>query len=73
MQIALLTNPASGQANVQLATAQELVRDGHHVTFITGASFAKKVHRFRMQQTTEKAQQLISFVSLGSAQAMEDL
>jgi len=73
MHIVLLTNPASGQANVQLATAQELIRNGHRITFISGLSFAKKIHRFREQQVSQKMRDLIGFVSLGSARAVEDL
>ncbi|ATY63993.1 UDP-glucuronosyl UDP-glucosyltransferase [Cordyceps militaris] len=71
MHIALLTNPASGQANVHFATAQELVSQGHRVTFLSAESCGSKVSRFRQCQPLSR-QSLVHFISLGSAQIIQD-
>jgi hypothetical protein len=72
MHIAFLTNPASGQVNVQLATAQQLVLGGHAVTFLSAESCRKKIDQFTMDQEVCK-QDLIRFISLGSGRTVDDL
>ncbi|KAJ3495836.1 hypothetical protein NLG97_g3102 [Lecanicillium saksenae] len=71
MHVAFLTNPASGQVNVQFATAQKLVSDGHRVTFLSAESCRPKVARFRQSQPSDQ-RALVDFVSFGSAQIIED-
>ena len=73
MRILFLTIPSSGEANVQLATAQSLVSQGHQVTFMSGNSFAKTIARFKKQQNSEKRELLIDFIPLGSVRSVEDL
>lgn len=72
MHIVFLTVPASGQANVQLATAQPLIDEGHQVTFLSGQSLAKRVLKLQMKQS-EKKRSAVNFISLGSDRAVEDL
>lgn len=72
MHIAFLSNPASGEVNVQLATAQQLVSQGHCVTFISAESCSKKVDRLRLTQD-ESNRHLIRFISLGSNRNVNDL
>ena len=73
MRVVFLTIPSSGEANVQLATAQVLVNEGHQVTFLSGLSFAKSVARLQQRQASEKHAAAISFISLGSQRSVEDL
>lgn len=73
MHVSFLTIPSSGEANVQLATAQSLVDAGHQVTFMSGASFAKTVNRLQRSQASEKKRLAIDFISLGSDRSVEDL
>lgn len=76
MHFAFLTIPSAGEFNVQLASAEELLRLGHRVTFLSGESFRKHVGRFqsRVQETIcEKKAASIEFISLGSQHAVEDL
>lgn len=72
MHIAFLTNPASGQINVQLATAEQLVSQGHHVTFLSAESCRSKINRFKLSQQASD-QHLIRFISLGSGRTVDDL
>lgn len=72
MHVVFLTVPASGQANVQLATAQSLVDEGHQVTFLSGQSLADRIMKLKMRQT-EKRRDAINLISLGSNRAVEDL
>lgn len=72
MHIAFLSNPASGQVNVQFATAQQLVDQGHLVTFLSAASCSSKIDRFRSAQQPCH-QHLIRFISLGSGHTVRDL
>lgn len=72
MHIAFLTNPASGQVNVQLATAQQLVSQDHRVTFLSAESCCNKIDRFRIAQPASK-HDLIRFISLGSGRTVDDL
>ncbi|KAL4872505.1 hypothetical protein BDV12DRAFT_193224 [Aspergillus spectabilis] len=71
MHIAFLSNPASGEVNVQLATAQELVSQGHRVTFLSGESCSSKVDRFQRAQQPCR-QDLIRFIGLGSGRTVDD-
>ncbi|KAL4786973.1 hypothetical protein BJX76DRAFT_345831 [Aspergillus varians] len=71
MHIAFLSNPASGEVNVQLATAQQLVFQGHSVTFLSAESCRGKVERFRMAQQPG-SQHRIRFISLGSGRSVDD-
>ncbi|KAJ5567696.1 glycosyltransferase [Penicillium sp. DV-2018c] len=71
MHITFLTNPASGQVNVQLATAKQLVLDGHAVTFLSAESCRKKIDQFTSDQELCK-QGLIRFISLGSGRTVDD-
>lgn len=71
MHIAFLSNPASGQVNVQFATAQQLVDQGHLVTFLSAASCSSKIDRFRCAQQPCH-QHLIRFISLGSGHTVRD-
>ncbi|KAM0738576.1 hypothetical protein ACQRIT_006313 [Beauveria bassiana] len=71
MHFAFLTNPASGQVNVHFATAQQLLSQGHRITFLSAESCGSKVSRFRDCQTPS-LQTLVQFISLGSAQIIED-
>ncbi|KAL4943078.1 hypothetical protein BDV06DRAFT_221594 [Aspergillus oleicola] len=71
MHIAFLSNPASGEVNVQLATAQQLVSQGHSVTFLSAEACRSKVNRF--QQAQEPcSRDLINFISLGSRPGLDD-
>ncbi|KAL4918414.1 hypothetical protein BDW62DRAFT_217605 [Aspergillus aurantiobrunneus] len=71
MHVAFLSNPASGQVNVQLATAQQLVSQGHAVTFLSAESCSSKIGRFRKaQQPCRRG--LIRFISLGSGHTIND-
>lgn len=72
MHIAFLTNPASGQVNVQLATAQQLVSQNYRITFLSADSCGKKIDRFRLDQE-EHHRDLISFIGLGSGHTVDDL
>lgn len=72
MHVVFLTVPASGQANVQLATAQSLVDEGHEVTFLSGQSLASRVLKLQIRQS-EKKRSAVHFISLGSNRAVEDL
>lgn len=72
MHIAFLSNPASGQVNVLFATAQQLVDQGHLVTFLSAASCSSKIDRFRSAQQPCH-QHLIRFISVGSGNAVRDL
>ncbi|KAL3471480.1 hypothetical protein BJX99DRAFT_263231 [Aspergillus californicus] len=71
MHIAFLSNPASGQVNVQLATAQELVSQEHAVTFLSAETCSTKIDRFRMAQEPCH-RHLIHFISLGSGHTVND-
>jgi UDP:flavonoid glycosyltransferase YjiC (YdhE family) len=71
MHIAFLSNPASGQVNVQMATAQKLVSEGHRVTFLSGDSCVKKIDQLRDSQPAFQ-QNLIDFVGLGSSHNVSD-
>ncbi|KAL4950891.1 hypothetical protein BDW69DRAFT_201867 [Aspergillus filifer] len=71
MHVAFLSNPASGEVNVQLATAQQLVSQGHSVTFLSAEACRSKVDRF--QQAQEPcSRELINFISLGSGPGLDD-
>ncbi|KAL4964344.1 glycosyltransferase [Aspergillus stella-maris] len=71
MHVAFLSNPASGEVNVQLATAQQLVSQGHSVTFLSAEACRSKVDRF--QQAQEPcSRELINFISLGSGAGLDD-
>lgn len=72
MHFVFLTIPSSGEFNVQLATAQELLLCGHRVTFLSGGSFRKHLERFRSKQSV-KHQQMVEHISLGSQKSVEDL
>jgi UDP:flavonoid glycosyltransferase YjiC (YdhE family) len=76
MHFAFLTIPSAGEFNVQLASAEELLRMGHQITFLSGESFRKHVRRFRSRikdTVCEKKAASIEFVSLGSQHSVEDL
>lgn len=71
MHIAFLSNPASGQVNVQMATATQLVSEGHSVTFLSADSCAKKIGQLR--DTLPPFQQdLIGFIGLGTSHNVSD-
>ncbi|GAC96558.1 glycosyltransferase [Pseudozyma hubeiensis SY62] len=72
MKVALLANPARGEINVLLATAYELIRLGHDVTFLTGSSFRNAIAEFRSEQNDPILAARIHFSDLGSARAVED-
>lgn len=72
MHIAFLTNPASGQVNVQLATAHQVVSEGHRATFIAAESCRKKVDQLR-ESLHESQHDLLGFMSLGSGRTVDDL
>lgn len=72
MKVALLANPARGEINVLLATAYELIRLGHDVTFLTGSSFANAIAEFRSEQNDPILAARIHFSDLGNARAVED-
>ncbi|UZJ55945.1 hypothetical protein CBS101457_005265 [Exobasidium rhododendri] len=72
MHVIFLTIPSSGEANVQLATAQALIDGGHQVTFVSGASFSKSTARLQDTQSSEKKRLAINFISLGSHRSVED-
>lgn len=72
MKVALLANPARGEINVLLATAYELIRLGHQVTFLTGSSFRNAIAEFRSEQNDPILASRIHFSDLGSARAVED-
>ncbi|KAL4887697.1 hypothetical protein BJY04DRAFT_212725 [Aspergillus karnatakaensis] len=72
MHVAFLSNPASGEVNVQLATAQELVSQGHRVTLLSGDSCSSKVDRLRKAQHPRR-HNLIHFIALGSARTVDDV
>lgn len=65
MHIAFATNPASGEVNIQLATAQKLVLQGHEVTFLSGSSCSRKIDWFRSTQVPQ-FQHNVHFINLGS-------
>lgn len=71
MHIAFLTNPASGQINVQFAIAQHLVSDGCRVTFLSEDSCRGKVAQFRDSQSADR-RALVHFIGFGSAQIILD-
>jgi UDP:flavonoid glycosyltransferase YjiC (YdhE family) len=73
MHIAFLTIPSSGQANVQLATAQALLDKGHQVTILSGRAFSGIMQKLQQKQTDEKKRLSLDFISLGSEGAFEDL
>lgn len=73
MKIALLANPARGEINVLLATAYELIRLGHDVTFLTGSSFRNAIAEFRREQNDPVLESRVHFSDLGSKRAVEDL
>lgn len=76
LHFAFLTIPSAGEFNVQLATAEELLRAGHRVTFLSGASFAKHLDRFKQriaQIYSEKKASHVEFINLGSQHSVEDL
>ncbi|KAL4773323.1 hypothetical protein BDW60DRAFT_221792 [Aspergillus nidulans var. acristatus] len=72
MHIAFLSNPASGELNVQLTTAEQLVAQGHTVTFLSAESCRVKIDRFRDAQPS-CAQARIRFISLGSGHTVNDV
>lgn len=72
MHIAFLTNPASGEVNVQLATAQELISQGHRVTFLSADSCIKKIEQLREAQHASQ-RGLIDFIGMGSGRTVADL
>ncbi|KAL4929719.1 glycosyltransferase [Aspergillus undulatus] len=72
MHVAFLSNPASGELNVQLATAQQLVSQGHTVTFLSAESCSSKIDRLRQAQLPYN-RDLIRFVSLGSGRIVNDV
>ncbi|SJX63359.1 Erythritol-mannosyl-transferase invovled in MEL production [Sporisorium reilianum f. sp. reilianum] len=72
MKVALLANPARGEINVLLATAYELIRLGHDVTFLTGSSFRNAIAEFRSEQNDPVLASRIHFSDLGGARAVED-
>ncbi|KAH8690244.1 putative glycosyltransferase [Talaromyces proteolyticus] len=71
MHIAFLSNPASGEVNVQLAMAQQLVAQDHFVTFLSAESCRKKVDQLRKAQQKSK-QDLVRFISLGAGRTLDD-
>lgn len=71
MHIAFLSNPASGQLNVQMATATKLVSEGHHVTFLSADSCAKKIDQLRAG-VQPFHQGLIDFIGLGTSHNVSD-
>ncbi|KAL4790266.1 hypothetical protein BDV19DRAFT_382426 [Aspergillus venezuelensis] len=71
MHVAFLSNPASGEVNVQLATAQQLVSQGHSVTFLSAEACRSKVGRFQQAQES-CSRELIKFISLGSGAGLDD-
>ncbi|KHN93740.1 UDP-glucuronosyl/UDP-glucosyltransferase [Metarhizium album ARSEF 1941] len=71
MRIAFVTNPASGEVNIQLATAQELVLQGHEVTFLSGGSCSRKIDWLR-SVLAPQLRHNVHFINLGSGQAVDD-
>ncbi|CAO1637611.1 unnamed protein product [Parajaminaea phylloscopi] len=71
MHFVFLTIPSSGEFNVQLASAKELINANHRVTFLSGSSFYKHVQRFK-DGHSEKKRHLIGYQSLGSQRSVED-
>ncbi|CAG8918144.1 unnamed protein product [Penicillium salamii] len=71
MHIAFLSNPASGQVNVQMATATQLVSEGHSVTFLSADSCAKKIGQLR-DALPPFQQDLIGFIGLGTSHNVSD-
>lgn len=71
MHIAFLSNPASGQVNVQMATAAKLVSEGHRVTFLSADSCAKKIDQLRAGMQPFH-QDLIDFIGLGTSHNVSD-
>ncbi|RDW93016.1 glycosyltransferase [Aspergillus mulundensis] len=72
MHIAFLSNPASGELNVQLTTAEQLVAQGHAVTFLSAESCRTKINRFRQAQK-HCHRDSIQFISLGSGHTVDDV
>ncbi|KAL6233917.1 hypothetical protein BDW75DRAFT_251720 [Aspergillus navahoensis] len=72
MHIAFLSHPASGELNVQLTTAQQLVAQGHTVTFLSAESCRAKIDRLRNAQQPS-IRSLVCFVSLGSGHSVNDV
>ena len=73
MHFAFLTIPSSGEFNVQLATANELVKSGNRVTFLSGKELGKHVDTLRKSQPDPISAHLVNFIPLGQHKSVTDL
>lgn len=72
MHVTFLTNPASGEVNVQLATAKHLLLQGHKVTFLAAETCRSKIEKLD-KHDRDLQPGTIHFCSLGSGKPIDDL